>query len=71
MRASWEQPSRRASASLLTLSPNRHAYLVPAAGVVEVEGLRIEARDGAAITDQASVEIVGIEEAEVILVDAA
>jgi redox-sensitive bicupin YhaK (pirin superfamily) len=35
----------------LTLDPKRHAYLVPASGAVDVGGLRIEARDGAAITD--------------------
>jgi redox-sensitive bicupin YhaK (pirin superfamily) len=55
----------------LTLDPKRHAYLVPARGTVDVGGVRINARDGAAITDVASVEIVGIEDAEVILVDAA
>ncbi|MEJ0020360.1 MAG: pirin family protein [Acetobacteraceae bacterium] len=55
----------------LTLDPSRHAYLVPARGVVEVGGVRIEARDGAAITDVASVDIVGLEDAEVVLVDAA
>jgi quercetin 2,3-dioxygenase len=55
----------------LSLDPERHAYLVPAKGTVDVGGTRIEARDGAAITDVASVEIVGIEDAEVILVDAA
>jgi redox-sensitive bicupin YhaK (pirin superfamily) len=55
----------------LTLDPKRHAYLVPATGKVDVGGVRIEARDGAAITDVASVEIVGIEDAEIVLVDAA
>jgi redox-sensitive bicupin YhaK (pirin superfamily) len=55
----------------LDLEPGRHAYLVPATGAVEVGGVRIDARDGAAITDVTSVEIVGIEDAEVVLVDAA
>jgi redox-sensitive bicupin YhaK (pirin superfamily) len=55
----------------ITLDPRRHAYLVPARGVIEVGGIRIEARDGAAITDQASVEIVALEDAELVLVDAA
>jgi len=55
----------------LSVAPERHLYLVPAAGVVEVNGVRIEARDGAAITDVAEIEIVGIEDAEVVLVDAA
>jgi len=48
----------------------RHAYLVPATGAIEVGGVRIEARDGAAIADVANVEIVGIEDAEVVMVDA-
>ena len=55
----------------LDLDPRRHAYLVPARGAIEVGGVRVNARDGAAITDLARVEIVGIEDAEVILVDAA
>ena len=55
----------------LDLDPHRHAYLVPATGAVEVGGVRINARDGAAITDVATVEIVGLEDAEVVLVDVA
>ena len=55
----------------LDLDPHRHAYLVPATGAVEVGGVRINARDGAAITDMATVEIVGLEDAEVVLVDVA
>jgi redox-sensitive bicupin YhaK (pirin superfamily) len=54
----------------LTLDPKRHAYLVPAKGTIEINGLRVNARDGAAITDVGSIEIVGIDEAEVVLVDA-
>ena len=55
----------------LELDPSRHAYLVPATGAVAVGGVRIEARDGAAITDLATVEIVGLEDAEIVVVDAA
>jgi redox-sensitive bicupin YhaK (pirin superfamily) len=55
----------------LTLDPKRHAYLVAAKGTVAVGGKRVGARDGAAITDLASVEILGIEDAEIVLVDAA
>ncbi|MGD0103511.1 MAG: hypothetical protein ABSC06_05680 [Rhodopila sp.] len=51
----------------LTLDPKRHAYLVPPTGVVNVGSARI----GAAITDLSTVEIVGIEDAEVVIVDAA
>jgi quercetin 2,3-dioxygenase len=55
----------------LALDPGRHAYLVPATGVIEVNGTRVNARDGAAISGEAGIEIVGLEEAEVILVEAA
>src|SRR6201999_1182790 len=49
----------------------RHLYLVPAAGSVEVNGVRINARDGAAITDEAKVKITALEDSELVLVDAA
>ena len=55
----------------LTIDPARHAYLVPATGAVEVDGVRIDARDGAAITEVERIEIVGLEDSEVVLVDAA
>jgi redox-sensitive bicupin YhaK (pirin superfamily) len=54
----------------LPVDPARHAYLVPATGAVEVGGVRIDARDGAAITDVDRIDIVGLEDAEVVLVDA-
>ena len=53
------------------LGAGRHAYLVPAKGVVEVNGVRLEARDGAAIKDELIVTVKAIEDAEVVLVDAA
>jgi quercetin 2,3-dioxygenase len=55
----------------LALDPKRHAYLVPARGSVSVDDVRIDARDGAAITGVSKIEIVGLEEAEVVLVDVA
>jgi len=51
------------------LEPGRHAYLVPAKGVVEIDGARIDARDGAAIRDVASIDVKALEDAEVVLVD--
>jgi quercetin 2,3-dioxygenase len=51
-------------------APRRHGYLVPAAGTVEVDGVRIDARDGAAIKDAAVVKIKAIEDSELVLVDA-
>jgi redox-sensitive bicupin YhaK (pirin superfamily) len=53
------------------LGADRHGYLVPAKGKVEVNGIRIEARDGAAIRDEATVRVTAIEDAELVFVDAA
>jgi len=53
------------------LDGQRHAYLVPAVGAVEVNGVRLDARDGAAIRDEALVRVTALEDAEVVLVDAA
>jgi hypothetical protein len=55
----------------IALDPRRHAYLVVASGAIEAGGVRIAARDGAAITDVASLAIVALEDAEIVLVDAA
>jgi hypothetical protein len=52
------------------LAERRHAYLVPASGAVEVNGVRIDARDGAAIKDVADVTITAIEDSELVMVDA-
>jgi quercetin 2,3-dioxygenase len=51
------------------LGTQRHGYLVPATGAVEVDGVRIDARDGAAISDAAVVKIRAIENSELVLVD--
>ncbi len=51
------------------LDPRRHAYLVPATGTIEVGGTRIGPRDGAAITDVATLDIVALEDAEIVLVE--
>ena len=53
------------------LDRSRHAYLVPAAGRVKVNGLTLETRDGAAITDETSIRVTALEDAELVLVDAA
>ena len=47
----------------------RLAYLVPSTGTVDVNGIRIYARDGAAIEDVDIVTITAIEEADVVMVD--
>lgn len=53
------------------LSAGRHAYLVPAVGAIEVNGVTLNARDGAAITDEEVIRVKALEDAEVVLVDAA
>jgi hypothetical protein len=53
-----------------SLGERRHAYLVPASGSLDVNGLKIFARDGAAIKDVAIVRITAIEDAELVMVDA-
>lgn len=50
---------------------NRFGYLVPAKGTVEVNGVRIEARDGAAIRNEGAITVTALEDAEVVLVDTA
>jgi redox-sensitive bicupin YhaK (pirin superfamily) len=52
------------------LGERRHGYLVPASGAVEVNGVRIDARDGVAIKDVAILRITAIEDSELVMVDA-
>ena len=49
----------------------RLGYLVPASGAVEINGVRIDARDGAAIRDEATIRVTALEDAELVLVDTA
>lgn len=51
--------------------PKRHLYLVPATGKVRVNGVELNARDGAAITDLEDIQITADQDAEIVLVDAA
>ena len=53
------------------LDPSRHAYLVPAVGSVEVNGVSLATRDGAAITGETAITIRALEDAELVMVDAA
>ena len=53
------------------LGAERHGYLVPSTGTVEVNGVRIEARDGAPIAREATIKVKAIEDAELVFVDAA
>jgi hypothetical protein len=49
----------------------RHAYLVPARGKVEVNGVVAATGDGIAIADETVLHIIATEEAELVLVDTA
>ena len=49
----------------------RFGYLVPAKGAIEVNGIRLEARDGAAIRNEGAITVKALDDAEVVLVDSA
>jgi quercetin 2,3-dioxygenase len=51
------------------IDPGRHAYLVSAAGTVDVNGVQLGPRDGAAATGEPKLTITATEDAEVVLVD--
>jgi redox-sensitive bicupin YhaK (pirin superfamily) len=53
------------------LGATRNGYLVPAAGAIEINGIRVNARDGVAIRNEASFTITALEDSELVLVDAA
>lgn len=53
------------------LGKDRKAYLVPATGAVQIDNLRVNARDGAAISDMDVLRVTAIEDSEIVLVDAA
>ena len=49
----------------------RYGYLVPAKGKIEVNGVALDARDGAAIQGEDTIRVTASEDAELILVDVA
>jgi redox-sensitive bicupin YhaK (pirin superfamily) len=51
------------------LAAGRRAYLVPAVGAVDVNGVSLNARDGAAIKDEAEITITAKDDAELVMVD--
>ena len=62
---------RKGESSEYAIGVARHGYLVPATGRVEVNGVKIDARDGAAIKDVDVVRVTALEDSEIVLVDAA
>ena len=51
------------------LAEGRHAYLASTSGEVEVNGVRLQARDGAAIAAEPELRIRALSDAEIVLVD--
>ena len=51
------------------LAAGRHLYLVSAVGEVEVGGVKLSPRDGAAIKDEPVVRVKALTDAEIVLVD--
>jgi redox-sensitive bicupin YhaK (pirin superfamily) len=49
---------------------DRQAYLVPATGAIEIDGVRVNARDGAAIKNLDTIKVKALEDSEVVLVEA-
>jgi quercetin 2,3-dioxygenase len=56
--------------AIYELDPNRHAYLVAAEGEVEVNGVPLHRRDGAAVTGEPRLIVRALRDAEVVMVDA-
>ena len=54
----------------LNVGEGRHAYLVPATGAITIDGEAVAARDGAALVG-GTYTIVAVDDAELVLVDAA
>ena len=53
------------------LEPDRHAYVQVARGSVKLNGEKLEAGDGVALSEEASIELTGVNDAEVLLFDLA
>jgi len=53
------------------MAPGRYGYLVPARGAVDLNGVKLEARDGAAVRDERNLRVTALEDAELVLVDVA
>jgi quercetin 2,3-dioxygenase len=51
------------------LGAGRKAYLVPASGAAEVNGVRVGARDGAAVREEEVLRVIAVEDSEIVLVD--
>lgn len=57
-------------AASYAIGPDRHSYLVAARGTLEVNGVTLRARDGAAIRDETELCVRALTDSEIVLVDA-
>jgi len=62
---------RKGETTEYALGSDRHAYLVPATGKIEINGVLANARDGVAISDTETLTVTALEDAELVMVDAA
>ena len=62
---------KKGATAQYALGAGHHGYLVPAVGRIEVNGVTLDARDGAAIKDVEVLTIKALEDSEFVLVDAA
>ena len=62
---------RKGESAEYPLGADRHAYLVPATGKIEINGVAANARDGVAISDTETLTVTALEDAELVMVDAA
>ncbi|NIJ17749.1 pirin family protein [Sphingobium vermicomposti] len=53
------------------IGKDRKGYMVPATGAIRLDDVRIEARDGVAISEVDVIRVTAIEDSEIVLVDAA
>lgn len=53
------------------LGKDRKAYIVPAKGAITIDGVRVNARDGVAISDLDVLNVTALEDSEIVMVDAA
>lgn len=56
------------SAATFDFPPGHSGYLVPASGVVSVDGTCVQAREGLVIIDERSITIKAVEDAELVLI---
>jgi len=62
---------RAGETAVYELDKSRYAYIVPAKGKIDVNGVTLDARDGAAIRDETKLTVTALEDAELVLVDSA